>query len=95
MKADTRNASIAAHESEGSWRTTAMHALPFVAVFGFAAIVPMVTNDYWALIATRAAIYWLLVSGLNLVGGFAGNLGWRLIDGCEVEGGALIDRFVW
>jgi len=31
-------------------------------------------NDYWALIGTRMAIYWVLVSGLNLVVGFAGHL---------------------
>ena len=39
---------------------------------------PFVSNDYWALIATRAAIYWVLVSALNLVVGFAGQLaiGW-------------------
>ena len=35
---------------------------------------PFVSNDYWALIGTRAAIYWVLVSGLNLVVGFAGQL---------------------
>ncbi len=35
---------------------------------------PWVGNDYWALIATRAAIYWVLVSGLNLVVGYAGQL---------------------
>ena len=37
-------------------------------------ILPFVSNDYWALIGTRAAIYWVLVSGLNLVVGFAGHL---------------------
>ncbi len=35
---------------------------------------PLVDSDYWALIATRAAIYWVLVSGLNLIVGFAGQL---------------------
>ncbi len=34
----------------------------------------LVSNDYWALIGTRAAIYWVLVSGLNLIVGFAGHL---------------------
>ena len=36
-------------------------------------ILPFTSNDYWALIGTRAAIYWVLVSGLNLVVGFAGH----------------------
>ena len=47
---------------------------PFVGMFAVAMILPFVSNDYWALIATRAAIYWVLVSGLNLVVGFAGHL---------------------
>ena len=37
-------------------------------------LVPFIGNDYWVLIATRAAIYWVLVSGLNLIVGFAGQL---------------------
>jgi branched-chain amino acid transport system permease protein len=47
---------------------------PFLGVLALAAILPFVSNDYWALIGTRAAIYWVLVSGLNLVVGFAGHL---------------------
>ena len=35
---------------------------------------PFFSNDYWVSIATRAAIYWVLISGLNLVVGFAGQL---------------------
>ena len=35
---------------------------------------PLFGNDYWVLIATRAGVYWVLVSGLNLVVGFAGQL---------------------
>lgn len=35
---------------------------------------PFVSNDYWVSIGTRAAIYWVLISGLNLVVGFAGQL---------------------
>jgi branched-chain amino acid transport system permease protein len=49
-------------------------ALPIIAIFLAALTVPFVANDYWVLIATRAAIYWILVSGLNLVVGFAGQL---------------------
>ena len=49
--------------------------LPFVGIFAAALILPLVSNDYWTLIATRAAIYWVLVSALNLVVGFAGQIG--------------------
>jgi branched-chain amino acid transport system permease protein len=57
---------------------TLRRVLPFAAIFGAGLILPAVSNDYWTLIATRAAIYWILVSGLNLVVGFAGQLaiGW-------------------
>jgi branched-chain amino acid transport system permease protein len=48
--------------------------VPFAGILAVAMILPFVSNDYWALIGTRAAIYWVLVSGLNLVVGFAGHL---------------------
>ena len=48
--------------------------LPLAAVFVLAALMPFVSNDYWVLIGTRAAIYWVLVSGLTLVVGYAGQL---------------------
>ena len=56
------------------WRMLA----PLIGVFALAFIVPFIGDDYWVLIATRAAIYWVLISGLNLVVGFAGQLaiGW-------------------
>jgi branched-chain amino acid transport system permease protein len=47
---------------------------PFLGILAVAMILPFVSNDYWALIGTRAAIYWVLVAGLNLVVGFAGHL---------------------
>ena len=47
---------------------------PFACILAVAAVLPFVSNDYWALIGTRAAIYWVLVSGLNLIVGFAGHL---------------------
>ena len=55
-----------------------LRLLPYITIFGAALVLPLVSNDYWTLIATRAAIYWVLVSGLNLVVGFAGQLaiGW-------------------
>ena len=43
---------------------------PFLGILAVAMILPFVSNDYWALIGTRAAIYWVLVSGLNLIVGF-------------------------
>ncbi len=49
-------------------------ALPFLVLFVLAAALPLTGNDYWGIIATRAAIYWVLVSGLNLVVGYAGQL---------------------
>ena len=48
--------------------------VPFLFVALFAAIIPFVGNEYWAVIGTRAAIYWVLVCGLNLIVGFAGQL---------------------
>ncbi len=53
-------------------------ALPFLAILAIALALPFVADDYWAVIATRMAVYWVLVSGLNLVVGFAGQLaiGW-------------------
>ena len=48
--------------------------LPFLAILAGALLLPLSGNDYWALIATRAAIYWILVAGLNLIVGFAGQL---------------------
>ncbi|WP_439604431.1 branched-chain amino acid ABC transporter ATP-binding protein/permease [Shinella sp.] len=49
-------------------------ALPFIGLFGLAAFLPLTGNEYWGLIATRAAIYWMLVAGLNLIVGYAGQL---------------------
>ena len=49
-------------------------AIPLIGLFVLALAVPFVSNDYWVLIATRAAIYWLLIGALNLVVGFAGQL---------------------
>jgi branched-chain amino acid transport system permease protein len=48
--------------------------VPFLLVFGLAVVMPFVANDYWVLIGTRAAVYWVLVSGLNLAVGFGGQL---------------------
>ncbi|MDB5633740.1 MAG: hypothetical protein JWR49_2595 [Tardiphaga sp.] len=67
--------STASATSETTVRHTMLPALlPFLGIFVLAMILPFVSNDYWALIGTRAAIYWVLVAGLNLVVGFAGHL---------------------
>src|SRR5579864_5056859 len=52
--------------------------LPFLALFVFGIALPLFGGGYWGVIATRACVYWVLVSGLNLVVGFAGQLaiGW-------------------
>ncbi|MBL6457704.1 branched-chain amino acid ABC transporter ATP-binding protein/permease [Belnapia sp. T6] len=47
---------------------------PYLAILALALLLPLTGNEYWALIATRMAIYWVLISGLNLVVGFAGQL---------------------
>jgi len=49
-------------------------SLQFLVLLALAIILPFVANDYWTLIGTRAAIYWVLVSGLNLAVGFGGQL---------------------
>jgi ABC-type branched-subunit amino acid transport system ATPase component/ABC-type branched-subunit amino acid transport system permease subunit len=45
-----------------------------LAILAMAIVLPFVGNDYWAVILSRAAIYWVLVAGLNLIVGFAGQL---------------------
>ena len=47
---------------------------PFAGIALVAIALPFIGNDYWAVIGTRAAIYWVLVAGLNLIVGFAGQL---------------------
>lgn len=52
--------------------------VPFAVLFVAAACLPLFAGTYWGVIATRACVYWVLVSGLNLVVGFAGQIaiGW-------------------
>jgi len=49
-------------------------SLPFLVLLALAIVLPFASNDYWTLIGTRGAIYWVLVSGLNLAVGFGGQL---------------------
>ena len=53
-------------------------ALPFLALLVVGVTFPLFGGGYWGVIATRACVYWVLVSGLNLVVGFAGQIaiGW-------------------
>jgi len=53
-------------------------ALPFLALLVVGVAFPLFGGGYWGVIATRACVYWVLVSGLNLVVGFAGQIaiGW-------------------
>src|SRR5262249_23328931 len=53
-------------------------ALPFIALLIIGLAFPLFGGGYWGTIATRACVYWVLVSGLNLVVGFAGQIaiGW-------------------
>src|SRR5215468_11379804 len=53
-------------------------ALPFLALLVVGIAFPLFGGGYWGVIATRACIYWVLASGLNLVVGFAGQIaiGW-------------------
>jgi ABC-type branched-subunit amino acid transport system ATPase component/ABC-type branched-subunit amino acid transport system permease subunit len=54
------------------------HALPFLVLFVIGLALPLFAGGYWGVIATRAWVYWVLVAGLNLLVGFAGQLaiGW-------------------
>jgi branched-chain amino acid transport system permease protein len=53
-------------------------AVPFLILVVVGISFPLFGGGYWGVIATRACIYWVLVSGLNLVVGFAGQIaiGW-------------------
>jgi branched-chain amino acid transport system permease protein len=53
-------------------------ALPFLVLLLLGVAFPLFGGGYWGVIATRACVYWVLVAGLNLVVGFAGQIaiGW-------------------
>ncbi|BBB98224.1 MULTISPECIES: ABC transporter permease subunit [Bradyrhizobium] len=70
----TTVAAAPSRTDSGAWRAALPHVLPFLGILVAAVLLPFVSNDYWVLIGTRMAIYWVLVSGLNLVVGFAGHL---------------------
>jgi branched-chain amino acid transport system permease protein len=53
-------------------------ALPWLVLAAAGAGLPLLDDSYIGVIAQRACIYWILVAGLNLVVGFAGQIaiGW-------------------
>src|SRR3981081_4935645 len=53
-------------------------ALPWLALAAAGLGLPLLDDSYVGVIAQRACIYWILVAGLNLVVGFAGQIaiGW-------------------
>src|SRR5437016_14275687 len=53
-------------------------ALPFLILLVLGITLPLFAGGYWGVIAQRACVYWVLVAGLNLLVGFAGQLaiGW-------------------
>ena len=52
--------------------------LPFLVLLVIGLALPLFAGGYWGVIAQRACVYWVLVAGLNLLVGFAGQLaiGW-------------------
>ena len=49
-------------------------ALPWLALAVAGVCLPLLDDSYVGVIAERACIYWILVAGLNLVVGFAGQI---------------------
>ncbi len=70
----TRETLVAAPPLSGRAAGMLRSALPWLLLLAIALALPFSGNDYWAVIASRAAIYWVLVAGLNLVVGFGGQL---------------------
>jgi branched-chain amino acid transport system permease protein len=76
---DTSAARLPSARAPAFGRSSAISAaLPFLGLLIIGLAVPLFAGGYWGLIATRACVYWVLVSGLNLVVGFAGQIaiGW-------------------
>ena len=76
---DTPMAQVRPGRADALGATSALGvALPFLALLVLGIAFPLFGGGYWGVIATRACVYWVLVSGLNLVVGFAGQIaiGW-------------------
>src|SRR5262249_36956999 len=54
------------------------HVLPFLILLAVGLTLPLFARGFGGVLATRACVYWVLVAGLNLLVGFAGQLaiGW-------------------
>jgi branched-chain amino acid transport system permease protein len=75
---ETPEAQWRASRANGLGAATIGAALPFLVLLVVGLLFPLFGGGYWGVIATRACVYWVLVSGLNLVVGFAGQIaiGW-------------------
>ncbi len=70
--------------------------LPYAVIAACALALPLFANDYWAVIGARAAVYWVLIGGLNLVVGYGGQLaiGWvALLTLGSYTASILVARF--
>ena len=69
---------IATHVASAGRRARFEVALPWLALAAAGVGLPLLDDFYVGVIAQRACIYWILVAGLNLVVGFAGQIaiGW-------------------
>jgi branched-chain amino acid transport system permease protein len=73
------NQPLAATATAAPSLATRLEALwPYLAIGIAMAALPLFGDTYWGIIAARACVYWVLVAGLNLVVGFAGQIaiGW-------------------
>ncbi len=73
---DTATSPARTAQAGGLARLEALMPVLVLAIAGGA--LPLLGDSYLGVIGTRACIYWVLVSGLNLVVGFAGQIaiGW-------------------
>jgi ABC-type branched-subunit amino acid transport system ATPase component/ABC-type branched-subunit amino acid transport system permease subunit len=78
MMDGTSQVATPARPATRAWVHTLESALPFIVLAIAGACLPLFGGEYWGVIATRACVYWILVSGLNLVVGFGGQIaiGW-------------------
>jgi branched-chain amino acid transport system permease protein len=75
---ETSTAQIQPARASLSGPGTLSRLLPFLILLVIGLALPLFAGGYWGVIAQRACVYWVLVAGLNLLVGFAGQLaiGW-------------------
>jgi len=76
---EMRAARLDPSQADGLGAARTFGAAPtFLALLLLGLTFPLFGGGYWGVIATRACVYWVLASGLNLVVGFAGQIaiGW-------------------